>query len=213
MNTPCSFHEWRECFCNKPPTLNNIRRGFTTLLRYCFSDESHYADNKEILGCLTYSDDPKERKLNVEAKGAYDPADTESVPGVMVSLGEGVQFNRIGIHDTRVTSKDFSRVTDTSLATVIITVTCSHKNADVSCGLADMCTLFLTAAKKHIYKSWGWVKQIDIVKQTEPKLEQPSQQDSTAKWYDSTVAIQLIYEYSINIETESKRLKEFTIET
>lgn len=211
MKTPCSFNQWKECFCNTAPTMYNLRRGFITLLRYCFSDPNHYSDNREALGCLVYSDDDKEKTLSVDAKGIYDPSDTNSVPGVSVSMSQGIQFQRIGINDRRVTSRDFSVETDTSLATAQIQITCSHKDADVCCALADMCTLFFTAAKKHIQNAWGWVLQFDIVQQTEPTMKNQSESDSTARWYESVVAIQLIYEYSINIETESKRLKEFSI--
>ena len=98
------------------------------------------------------------------------------------------------------------------LATANIQIKCSHKNADISCALADMCMLFLMAAKKHVRKAWGWVRLMDIVAQTEPKLTQQSESDSSNRWYDSTLVIQLIYEYAIDIDTESKRLKEYSLD-
>lgn len=211
MKTPCSFNAWKECFCNTPPNMYNLRRGFVTLLRYCFSDPSHYSGDNGALSCLLYSDDIKEKSLSVEVKGAFNPDETSTVPGVTISFEQGINFQRIGSEDFRVTSSDFARETSSSLATTNIKITCSHKDADISCALADMCVLFLTAAKKHIKNAWGWVLQMDIVQQTEPTMNKQSEQDSTARWYESSVAIQLIYEYSINIETESKRLKEFSI--
>lgn len=212
MKHPCSFSEWSDCFCNNPPTLNTIRRGFTQLLRYCFSNPEHYADNKEYLGCLSYSDDPRESKLSVLATGASDPSNTQNIPGVFISLGDQVQFQRHSINDTVSISRDYARETNSMLATANIQIKCSHKNADISCALADMCMLFLMAAKKHVRKAWGWVRLMDIVSQTEPKLTQQSESDSSNRWYDSTLVIQLIYEYAIDIDTESKRLKEYSLD-
>lgn len=212
MKTPCSFSEWKDCFCNSAPTLNNIRKGFTQLLKYCFSNTNHYSDNKEYLGCMVYSDDPSESQLSITAKGAYDPSNTQLVPGIQVSLAEGVQFNRQGARNTLAVSKDTARETLALQARANVQIRCSHKDADISCAMADMCMLFFMAAIKHINQAWGWVDYIDIVQQTEPKLNQQSESDSSNKWYDSTLVIQIVYQYSINIDTESKRLKEYTLD-
>jgi hypothetical protein len=44
-----------------------------------------------------------------------------------------------------------------------VQIRCSHKDADISCAMADMCMLFFMAAIKHINQAWGWVDYIDIV--------------------------------------------------
>lgn len=212
MKTPCSFKEWYNCFCNTPPTLNNIRRGFTMLTRYCFSNPENYADNAEILGCMKYSDQPGEGDLSIIAKGAQDPANTELIPGIFISLSDAVQYAPYYIGPYTSTSSDRARITSSLTATANIQIKCSHKNADVSCAMADMCMLFFMAAIPHIKRAWGWVSQVNIQGQTEPKLQQLSESDTSNKYYDSILAIQLIYQYSINIDTESKRLKAYTLD-
>lgn len=212
MKTPCSFKEWRDCFCNTPPTLNNIRKGFTTLARYCFSNPEHYADNADILGCMKYSDEPGESDLSIIAKGAQDPSNTEIIPGIFISLGDTVQYDPYYVGPYVNASFDTARVTSSLMATANIQIKCSHKNADVSCAMADMCMLFFMAAVPHIKNAWSWVSQINIKGQTEPKLQQFSESDTSNKYYDSVLAIQLIYQYSINIDTESKRLKAYTLD-
>lgn len=212
MKIPCSFQEWRECFCSKPPNLNTIRGGITTLLKYCFSDSSHYADNEEYLGCLTYSEDPKENKLNITAAGAYDPGNTQLIPGIFVSLMGEVQFSRLGLQNTTSLSRDTARRSESLLATTNVQIKCSHRDADISCAMADTCLLFLFAAIQHMKNAWGWLRHVEIKAQTEPKLAQQSETDTTNKWYDSTLVIQLVYQYSIIVDTESKRLKEYTLD-
>lgn len=212
MKTPCSFKEWRDCFCNTPPTLNNIRKGFTMLARYCFSNPNNYDANKEILGCIKYSDDPKERDITVVAKGAQDPADTQLIPGVFISLQDQVQFQEYYIGPHRDISDDTARITSSLKATANVVIKCSHKNADVSCAMGDMCMLFFMAAMPHIHNAWGWLSEIRIVSQSEPKLQQLSESDTSNKYYDSLLVIQIVYQYSINIDTESKRLKASTLD-
>lgn len=212
MKTPCSFNEWSDCFCNTPPTLNNIRRGFVTLAKYCFSNPDNYSDNKDILGCLKYSDDPKERDITVVAKGAQDPTDTQLVPGVFISLADQVQFTNFYIGDARLRSRDTASRTSSLQATANVAIRCSHKNADICCAMSDMCLLFFMAAIPHIKNAWGWVQQINIVSQSEPKLQQLSESDTSNKYYESVLVIQLIYQYSINIDIESKRLKAYTLD-
>lgn len=206
---PSSLQEWRDCYCAAPPTLNTFRSGFTSLLRYFFSNSNNFAENKEILGCMEYSDDPKESKLKIIAQGASDPANTQNIPGIFISLGEGVDFNFDVLNNQYVSSRDFARETYVTLGTVNLIVKCSDKDADVSCAMADACLLFLTAIRKHLMSSWGWLKQYKIVKQTEPKLQQISEESAT-KWYDSSLVIQIVYQYSIDIDIESKRLKDFS---
>lgn len=213
MKTPCSFQEWKECFCNTPPTLGNIRRGFITLARYCFSNPNNYDTNKDLLGCLKYSDDPKESSLSVVTTGAQDPADTQLIPGVFVSLADQIQFSDYYIGPYQRLSDDTARRTNSVSAKANIVLRCSHKNADVSCAMSDMCMMFFMAAIPHIKNTWGWLSQISIVSQSEPKLQQLSESDTSNKYYDSLLVIQIVYQYSINIDTESKRLKASTLDS
>lgn len=206
---PVNIAEWSDCYCAAPPTLSSIRGGFTTLLRYFFSNSNNFADNKEILGCMEYSEDPKESKLQINAAGAFDPYDTNNIPGITISLGDGVEFNTPAINPTYISSRDFARETTVSLGTANIQITCRDKNADISCAMADACLLFCTAIRKTLFNTWGWLKEYRIIKQTEPKLNKISE-ESNLQWYDSSLVIQIVYQYSIDIEIESKRLKDFS---
>lgn len=210
-----SIGDWHNCFCESSPSMSTIRGGITALLRYCFSDPSHYADNKDILGCLKYSPDKNAvGNLQILAKGAKDPADTNNVPGIFVSLGDGVSYQFDALSDIHTSSINYSKQTVDTLGTAQVTIKCSAEDADVSCAMCDTCMMFMMGTKPKVMKAWkGWLRDYRVIRQTEPALQSLSGGDSTYKWYDSTLVIQLIYHYSVDTVHESKLLKGFTIES
>lgn len=206
----CMEH-WRSCFCDTAPSLNTIRRGFVALIRAAFSDVTRL-DSDGFLNCLHYDKEASKRTINISAKGTQNPSDTEHVPGITVSLGDGVNFGLNVINDTMVTSDDTARLTSMTQGTVNITIKCSDYDPDVSCAMADACMLFIMGTKPRVMEVWGWISDYRVVKQTEPIRSQLSGEDTSTPWYDSTLVIQLTYDYAVDIELESKRLKDYSSE-
>lgn len=84
ITIPASIQEWQNCFCGKLPTMFSIRNAFVQLMRYCFSNPDHYADLKDILGCKVYDPNGSPGSINIYAKGATDPANTDNIPGITI---------------------------------------------------------------------------------------------------------------------------------
>lgn len=87
---PGSIKEWCSCFCGKLPSMSVLRNAFVQLLKYCFSDTSHYSYLEDQLGCLVYDPDGKSGSIKIQATGANDPSDSDNIPGIVVSFGEGI---------------------------------------------------------------------------------------------------------------------------
>lgn len=207
-----SIQEWQDCFCGKLPTMFAIRNAFVQLLRYCFSDPNHYSDLKDTLGCLAYDPEGSAGSINIYAKGATDPAHTDNIPGITVSLDEGIQYGLQALQDWKVTSPDFSQTTSYTLGQTKVLIKCADYSSDISCAMADLCMLFIMGVKLRILQAWGrWIKDIRVVQITEPKQTQQSETDSSVVWYESSVIVELKFEYAVDTVQESKRLKGFTL--
>lgn len=212
ITIPASIQEWQNCFCGKLPTMFSIRNAFVQLMRYCFSNPDHYADLKDILGCKVYDPNGSPGSINIYAKGATDPANTDNIPGITISMEDGMQYNLPVMQDWKVTSPDFSQTTSYTIGQTKIRIKCEDYDADVCCAMADLCMLFVMGVKLRILQAWGrWIKDIRVVQITEPRMAQVSESDSSVKWYESSVVIDLKFEYAVDTVQESKRLKGFTL--
>lgn len=205
------FSEWKDCFCGAPPTLNTIRRGFTALLQQAFASADNYSGNNSDLGCMVYGGAASNR-INISAASVDDPYDTENVPGIVVSLGEGVRYQFPAMTDITTASADNSRLRVMTNGDVNITIQCYAWSADTACAMADQAMLFLMAVKPKVKQAWGWLKDYRPAAQTEPKLAQQAGAGTSTKWYGSTLTFSMQYDYSVISLQESKRLKDYSIE-
>lgn len=207
-----SIQDWQDCFCGKLPTMSALRNAFVQLLRYCFSDPEHYSDLKDTLGCLTYDPNGSSGSINIYAKSATDPANTDNIPGITISIEEGLQYDMPAMQDWKIASPDFSQTTSYTMGNAKIRLKCEDYDADICCAMADLCMLFIMGVKLRILQTWGrWIKDLRVVQVTEPKQTQVSETDSSVKWYESSVIINIKFEYAVDTVQESKRLKGFSL--
>lgn len=208
----CScWDDWQECFCREPITLNGLRRAFTCLIRWPFSNPGTLPDYADLLGCLHYSDNPAESTIAIQPGTVLDPGDTENVPGILIQCKDGVQFETPGLRPDMVGSEDYSRHVFVNMAHTTITFLCRHKDADTVCAMCDLVTLFLSALYPRLMdESWPQLRHLQLVSQTEPAM-QSAPGDTATKWYEASVAIKLSYEYNVFGARESHRLKAGTV--
>lgn len=171
------------------------------------------ADYGEALACYTYKGDSESNIINISPSSIIDPGDTQNVPGILISLGNGVQYTHPSMQPYINESPDTSAVSLTSLASTTLTVLCRDRDADVCCMMADLCTMFLFALTERLFNTWSWLRIYQIQSQTEPKITQAEGSQDDTKWYESTLTIKIEYEYSVFTARESKRLKDFSLET
>lgn len=213
MSNTCinSVHEWYNCFCNSHASMYTLRNGFLQMLRYCFSDPDHYAENREAIECLTYKPDGT-GTLDIVAKGASDPSDTDHIPGIVLSFDNGISYSMPTISDITMRSLDHATFGVHSLGQATMVVKCRAYDADIACILSDMVALFMAGVKVKVMQAWGgWLHDYRLSRQTEPSLQQVTESDSSVVWYESSVAFNIDFEYNVSTVQESKRLKGSTV--
>lgn len=200
-----SVEAWQKCFCDAPSSMYTIRNGFTQLLRYCFSDADHYDVYRDALSCMVYNGDGT--GLRVYAEGAADPNDTNNVPAVVLSLGEGISYDMPVIDDVVDEHPSHAVFSTRAIGTVVVTVKCRARSADEACMLSDLVAMFVTAVKVRVMSAWGgWLRDYRLARQTEPALKQTGS-ESPVTWYEASVAFRLSFGYNVRTVQESKRLK------
>lgn len=205
------FDEWFRCFREAPPSLNTLRRAFTALLRFAYSDVSRFDGYSDALSCLTYSDEAKNSKLTIKPSTTNDPGDTEDIPGIVISLEEGVKYDQVGMSPIARESEDTANWQQSLLATTNINIISRNYDADVCCVMSDINALFLFSLYQRLFETWNWLRDYSLVTQTEPKMAQTAEEDPT-KWYESRVVVKLAFEYNTFTARESKRLKDFSVQ-
>lgn len=197
------------CVAAPSPSLNEFRRTFTALAMYAFSNVASSSDYGDALACRTYDPNNEASKIHVQAQSVVDPADTENIPGILVSVKEGVQFKRMGFGDSMKEAYTMAHTTKGWLGSVDITFTCRDWDADVSCMEADYLMLVLSALKDRMHENWRWLLDYYPATVTEPTLKRPEGDESGAtKWYESTFVLHLDYVYSVSVARESVPLRD-----
>lgn len=204
------WDEWFRCFREAPPSLNTLRRAFTALLRWAYSDVSRFDGYEDALGCLTYSDDEKDSNISINPGSTVDPGNTENIPGILVKVDGGVNFAEVAFSPIASESEDTSNWQQSLHATANINILSRNYDADICCVMGDINMLFLFSLYQRLFETWNWLRGYTIKTQTEPKLTQVDEEDPT-KWYESSVVIELKYEYNTFAARESKRLKDYTL--
>lgn len=206
------WEDWKRCFNGAPPTLNTLRRAFTALLRWAFTKPENMGDLGEALACYSYSDDDTKSGIKISPLSVKDPGDTETFPGIYVSLDEGVKYSKVGMNPELTMSKDTATTVNVMQASTKVVISCLARDADISCSIADLVVMFLFALTERLFYTWGWLRVYELESQTEPKLNSKSETDTT-KWYETKVTINVAYDYTVLVSRESKRLKDYSLET
>lgn len=197
------------CVADPSPSLNEFRRTFTALTMFAFANVGSSADYRGALECRAFSDDPQLSKIHVQAQSVIDPADTENIPGVLVSVKEGVQFKRMGFGDNMNEAYTMAHSTKGWLASADITFTCRDWDADVSCMEADYLMMVMSALKDRLHENWRWLQDYYPSAVTEPKMVRPDGDESGAtRWYESTFVLHIDYIYSVSVVRESVPLRD-----
>lgn len=196
--------EWALCHINESPTLSTLRKTFTTLTRSFFLNGS-FGDFEDALGCL------RESKINIQAGSRLDPADTENVPGILISCGEGLQFEKPTLSAQVQGSPDFSRVDNVHQAKVTIQFTCRHYDGNIAGYMSDALVMFFCAIEPVLRDTYHWVDEYKPVQQTEPrrsrKVENP---EAFEDFYESVFTLEIWYTHIAVLHLESLRLAHAT---
>ena len=212
LNCTC-WKDWHRCYKDASPTLNTLRRAFTSLIRWAYSSPEKMADFSEELACYSYDNTPgADNRLTISPETNFDPGDSELVPGIYISLGQGVSYQAPSMQPYVNESLDTASTELSTLASTTITVKCLDKDAHISCLMADMCTMFLFAMTERLHDTWSWLRIYQLQGQSEP-VKKSSEGNDDTHWYESSVVFKIEYEYRVFTARESKRLKDFSVDT
>lgn len=208
-----SLDRWCDCVRGASPSLHDLRRIFTLLLQYLFSDSSRLAEYSEALECRTYDSDKNNTKISISPTTVVDPGDTENIPGILVQAGDdGMQFEPAGLTSDVNESTDYASHEEVWKTTVQMQFVCRDKDADVAGIMSDAVMLFLVALRPKLFRTLSWLREFDPVSVTEPKIAKNELDDtSTDRWYESVASVKITAEYRVYVAEESRRLKDFSL--
>ena len=206
--SPCfpSLKAWCEYCSGSSPSLNNIRRAFTLLMRTAYANIADSEEYGEALACRSYSDDASASNISIQPASVIDPGDTQNVPGILVAVPEGFQFQRRSMNPIASRSPDFASSQQITTGVATVSFTCRDKDADIACLMADLSLLVLMAARDAAFKAWGaWLLDYEVLGQSEPRLVR-NEDDPKIYWYESVVTLRLSLVYGAAVSVESKRM-------
>lgn len=209
-----TFAGWSDCVKEYSPNLHSIRRLFTLLAQYLFSDADRLSKFSEALACLTYKPDGGDGPgISIQPASVIDPGNTENVPGILVEASdEGMQLKKLAMSPEGKESKDYSATVEMWQGDVTIQFKCLNLDGDVACLMADALLMFLTAVRKRVLSVIPWMKEYEPLGETAPVLKRSEQDDtSSTRWYESVVSVKISFIYSVYVAIESKRLKDFSL--
>lgn len=208
-----SFAEWCRCVEGVEPSLQSIKRIFTLLVQYLFSDKDRLAGLSDALACRTYSSNQAETGIHIAPATVVDPGDTEVVPAILIQASnDGVKFEKLAIDPSAHETPDYASNTEVWKCDAVLQFRCLDRDGDVAGLMADALMLFLTSLRRGLLERVPWLKEYVPVEITEPKMMKSDIDETSAdKWYESIVAVQISYIYSVFVSTESKRLKDFSL--
>lgn len=204
-NVTCvDLQDWFEKCSTVAPGLSSMRSGFVLLLKLFFSSPAMLGPWKDALACLPAN------KLKIYAGSSVDPGDTENVPSIVVSTGEGIQLQRPWLRAPQGNvGGDFSTDVNMHICDVTLSFKVRHYDSDIADMMADALMMLLIGAEQQVRRTWTWVSDYVPTAQTEAKrARQATDPEAFEDWYEATVALKLTYVMSVTVRQESKRMAE-----
>lgn len=210
-----SVREWCACADRESPSMYSLRRMFTLLAQYLFSDKERMAGFGDALECRTYDPAGINSGISIQPATVVDPGNTENIPGILVQLSEdGVKLEPLAMRPDVNESVDYASHEEVWKATATVQFRCRDKDADIAGQMADAMLLFVTAIRTRLLRYIGWLKDYSPGGATEPKLTKNELDDtSTERWYESVVSVDITFTYAVGVAEDSKRLKDFSLFT
>ena len=196
------FTDFDNCL-DRPLSSVTLRRVFTSLLRVHWSDADNFGDFKEMLGCLTYSDNIRESSLTIQPTFVFDERETtEHIPGIFI--GMSVDYKKSVIDDFGGMGPDNSDTYNTVLATANIRFTHAHRSADLALSMAENTTGFLLGLREHIMKRLGLSEMTVLGLSDANRLRSDAQ-----RFFGVDLAMRVTFNLGVTVNLESHRLKKF----
>lgn len=178
------------------------------MLKLFFNSPSMLGPWEEALECVVNS------KLKIEAGTAVDPGNTENVPSIIVSAGEGLQLSKPWLRAPQFNiGGDYSTQANMHQCDVSLNFLVRHFDAAIADQMADALMMLLIGGEQQIRNTWRWVVEYIPLGQTEAKRARKAQDpEAFEDWYEATVSVKLVYIMSVTVRQESKRIAEIKVQ-
>lgn len=204
-NVTCvDLQDWFEKCSESAPGLSSLRSGFVMLLKLFFSSPDMLGPWRDALACLPAN------KLKIYAGSSVDPGDTENVPSIVVSTGDGVQVQRPWLRAPQGNmGGDFSTDINMYISKVTIHFKLRHYDSDIADMMADALMMLIIGSEQQVRRTWTWVSDYVPMAQVEAKrARQATDPDAFEDWYEASVTLELTYVMAVAVRMESKRIAE-----
>lgn len=203
-----SIEEWKRCHEMDSPGISTLRNTFTRLIKHFFNDRKNVIEYGEDLACRISDGDG----LHIAPGSVIDPGNTNMVPGIIITTGDGISLDRPWLMAQVERNPDFATVHNVHLATVNMTFVCYDFDADICAKMSDAVMFAMVSIEPMLLETWPWLKQYRPKQQTSPQLSRKAtDQNAFEDFYESRVIVELLYEYVTVTRRESRRLQDYGI--
>lgn len=151
-------------------------------------------------------------KFIITPGATVDPGNTNHVPGIIVTTGEGVQLSTEWLQNQILYDPDFATLQNTHRAEVTMGFLCLHFDPDMVARISDEVLALVVSSELLLRQAWEWLIEYQPKGQTSPKLaRKATDQDAFENYYEATVNLQLVYQYSTITRIESRRMQDYDL--
>lgn len=202
-----TIDEFPDLIAGNPLDMPSLRKMFLMMFQTHYSDVSHFGVLAPLMTNYMYSEDPKERKLEVELDDIFDERNPSRIPGIFVGTGD-LKFSKLTLGDFTDSAEDNS--SNTYIRRASITLEVSHVTArgDESALLGAASLDLLGGIRQMMIKGNPRIKSFDVEHQTKPAILEKSPQ----RLFSSKVVANIEWDWMWNTYMESLRLKNFSLD-
>jgi hypothetical protein len=206
--TPAELKTLAACLNSKEPINgSNLRTAFLLLTRAHFSDSKNYGYLEEQLKCFKYAPGQPDGTLAVDLSQEYDANKFSKRPAIFVGLDQAFKFSNISNDQTQARSADNSVTTMGYIVHTILSIIHVTETVDQAVLLADSAASFFIGISEPIKNNLNLLTFIPATI-SPPALIEKGQERA----FRVDVSFSLSFNYVVNANIESHRLKKFALE-
>jgi len=184
----------------------SLRRFFLMLFRAHWLDPANHGTLSEYLDCMKYSEDPKERTVDVELSHTYDPEKGAARPSIYVGF-TGFILRPIAIGDSIGRLDDNSARREGKRADTLMKVSAIAKSADQALLMTESNATLLQGIHKDIMRSMDILK-LEVRGWTDARIMEKAPDRN----FQVDLDVAISFNFLVEIDIESHRIKKFGTE-
>lgn len=191
----------------EPLNGSNLRSVFLLLTRAHFSTSKNYGYLEPQLSCVEWNTDPFKSTLAVELSQEYERSKNQNTPAVYVGFDQPFSFKKIDLSDNASDHTDNSGRVMGVLTTAALSLIHVAPTMDMALLLADSSASFFLGTRDSV------AQRLNLIAFDPISISPPVMVDKgPERNFRVDVTFGLSFNYVINANIESHRLKKFAME-